>query len=237
MATRDKDEHAFTPMLAHGKSVQDQNMVALDDDNEAEDEDVATAMTRGDSFDSMIATNTTPTTDYGGNGLVSMPATISASSPTYLPREQEVAQLLTGLRDGLIVPPASSSVVASRETGTTPRATFISRVSNLPMVNATMQTITNVYESGKNTSTVLKVFFCGIEDYSFPLFSDSRYSSTLRRRWSTRSSLLSTIPNQCCLRRLDGWTSLHSASWISSRASTLPSIISRCPPRPKRHCP
>jgi hypothetical protein len=37
------------------------------------------------------------------------------------------------------------------------RGTFLSRVTDLPVVNSTIRTIGEVYESGKNTSRVLKV--------------------------------------------------------------------------------
>ena len=65
-----------------------------------------------------------------------------------LTKEKEVAELLSEMRHG--------SLPNSPVPEGPPSSAFISRVSQLPVINSTIKTLGEVYESGKNTSQLLK---------------------------------------------------------------------------------
>lgn len=140
------------------------------------------------------------------------------NSTYYEPQEQEVAQLLTGLRhlshpsnsrESTPAPPMESSFPHSQPTPqvassdsfmdmecepspssdgcTSPhQRTFISRVSSLPVVNATFRTIGEVYETSKNSSRVIRYSAETMESSMKTLFDNtkpvlSRFEPNLER--------------------------------------------------------
>lgn len=73
-------------------------------------------------------------------------------------REEEVAMFLSSLNTTNKcnnLPPIETMVSPGIEMEQS--ASFFERVSQLPVVNTTIKTIGNVYETGKNSSNILKV--------------------------------------------------------------------------------